>query len=127
MSNDFKEAHLKTTAPSKYRRLYESALRAHEAMDEHRKVIAEVGPDPLTGRRHSQACWAGGLRWGSADLSGSMCWCGLQHKPEPPPEMREELTALLGDRINADNGPMEAFLNKWGVVLAGELHAGTVK
>jgi hypothetical protein len=46
-----------------------------------------------------------------------MCWCGLQSKPEPPPEMRAELIALLGDRINADNKPMEAFLAKWGVVI----------
>ena len=120
--NDFKEGHLRFFEPTKYRRLYESALRAHDAADAHRKVIVEVGSDPLTGRWHSQGCWAGGLRWGHADMTGSMCWCGLQRKPEAPPEMRAELEALLsGTSATSETRAMaEAFLDKWGVILAGE-------
>lgn len=137
----FTPGHLKVSEPSKYRRLYESALRASAALDEHRKVLAEVGPDPITGRHHSQACWAGGLRWGGADITGAECWCGLQNKPEPPPEMREELRSLLDaqslatlsriprspleyamEQLNGEQlaQRIEAFLGKWGVILPGE-------
>ena len=126
--DDFKEGHLKTSEPTKYRRLFESALRASAAIHEHRKVIEEVGPDPLTGRWHSQGCWAGGMHWRGSDMSGSMCWCGLQRKPEPPPEMRAELMNLVGGHPEFHNrGAIEAFLNKWGVTLPGEGASREVK
>ena len=97
-----------------YRALYESAVRVHEAVENHRIAIEAAGPDPITGKWHTQACWAGGLRWGRSDLSGDECWCGLHTRPEVPTEMRDELYALLKERVPRP-GVVEEFLARWGV------------